>query len=87
MAHSNDRQNVLVCPNHFEKRVSGFLGAGKTITIARGASHFLAEGKNVAIATNDQAADLVDTLMLRSKGFHTWEVFLEAPWRGPYSLR
>ena len=54
--------------------IGGFLGAGKTTTIARLASHFQAEGKNVAIVTNDQAADLVDTLLLRSQGFHVGEV-------------
>lgn len=54
--------------------IGGFLGAGKTTTIARLASHFRAEGKNVAIVTNDQAADLVDTLMLRSQGFNVGEV-------------
>ncbi len=54
--------------------IGGFLGAGKTTTIARLASHFRGEGKNVAIVTNDQAADLVDTLMLRSQGFNVGEV-------------
>jgi len=54
--------------------IGGFLGAGKTTTIARLASHFRAEGKNVAIVTNDQAADLVDTLLLRSQGFNVGEV-------------
>ncbi len=54
--------------------IGGFLGAGKTTTIARLASHFRAAGKNVAIVTNDQAADLVDTLLLRSQGFQVGEV-------------
>ncbi len=54
--------------------IGGFLGAGKTTTIARLASHFRAAGKNVAIVTNDQAADLVDTLLLRSQGFNVGEV-------------
>ncbi len=54
--------------------IGGFLGAGKTTTIARLASHFRAIGKNVAIVTNDQAADLVDTLLLRSQGFQVGEV-------------
>jgi Ni2+-binding GTPase involved in maturation of urease and hydrogenase len=54
--------------------IGGFLGAGKTTTIARLASHFRSEGKNVAIVTNDQAADLVDTLLLRSQGFEVGEV-------------
>lgn len=54
--------------------IGGFLGAGKTTTILRLAAHFRAEGKNVAIVTNDQAADLVDTLLLRSEGFNVGEV-------------
>lgn len=54
--------------------IGGFLGAGKTTTIARLASHFRTQGKNVAIVTNDQAADLVDTLLLRSQGFNVGEV-------------
>jgi G3E family GTPase len=54
--------------------IGGFLGAGKTTTIARLASHYRTAGKNVAIVTNDQAADLVDTLLLRSQGFQVGEV-------------
>lgn len=54
--------------------IGGFLGAGKTTTIARLAAHFRQLGKNVAIVTNDQASDLVDTLMLRSQGFQVGEV-------------
>lgn len=54
--------------------IGGFLGAGKTTTIARLAQRFRSQGKNVAIVTNDQASDLVDTLLLRSQGFHVGEV-------------
>ncbi len=54
--------------------IGGFLGAGKTTTIAKLASRFRSQGKNVAIVTNDQAADLVDTLLLRSQGFQVGEV-------------
>jgi len=54
--------------------IGGFLGAGKTTTIARLAHRFRSEGKNVAIVTNDQASDLVDTLLLRSQGFSVGEV-------------
>ncbi len=54
--------------------IGGFLGAGKTTTIARLASRFQAAGNNVVIVTNDQATDLVDTLLLRSQGFHVGEV-------------
>lgn len=54
--------------------VGGFLGAGKTTTLARLARHYMDEGLNVGIVTNDQAEDLVDTNMLRSLGFDVGEV-------------
>lgn len=54
--------------------IGGFLGAGKTTTISMLAAQFRKEGKRVAIVTNDQAADLVDTLLLRSQGFDVGEV-------------
>jgi G3E family GTPase len=54
--------------------IGGFLGAGKTTTIAQLARHFQAQGKHVCIVTNDQAADLVDTELLRSYGYEVAEV-------------
>jgi Ni2+-binding GTPase involved in maturation of urease and hydrogenase len=54
--------------------IGGFLGAGKTTTIGRLAKHYQALGKRVAIVTNDQATDLVDTHLLRSQGFDVGEV-------------
>lgn len=54
--------------------IGGFLGAGKTTTIARLAKHYQHLGKRVAIVTNDQATDLVDTNLLRSQGFDVGEV-------------
>ena len=54
--------------------VGGFLGAGKTTTLARLAKHYMQQGLNVGIVTNDQADDLVDTNMLRSLGFEVGEV-------------
>ncbi len=54
--------------------VGGFLGAGKTTTIARLAHHYQSQGKRVGIVTNDQATDLVDTNLLRSQGFDVGEV-------------
>ena len=54
--------------------VGGFLGAGKTTTLARLARHYMGQGKRVGIVTNDQAADLVDTNSLRSQGFEVGEV-------------
>ncbi|MEM9944429.1 MAG: GTP-binding protein, partial [Planctomycetota bacterium] len=54
--------------------IGGFLGAGKTTAIGKLASHFVSEGKNVALVTNDQAYDLVDTHTLRAQGFEVGEV-------------
>lgn len=54
--------------------VGGFLGAGKTTTLARLARQFMSQGLKVGIVTNDQAADLVDTKSLRSQGFDVGEV-------------
>src|SRR5258708_4897538 len=54
--------------------VGGFLGAGKTTTLARPPRHYMQRGLNVGIVTNDQASDLVDTNTLRSQGFDVGEV-------------
>ena len=54
--------------------VGGFLGAGKTTAIAKLAAHYVEAGKTVALVTNDQAYDLVDTHSLRSQGFNVGEV-------------
>jgi Ni2+-binding GTPase involved in maturation of urease and hydrogenase len=54
--------------------VGGFLGAGKTTTLARLARHYLAQGRRVGLVTNDQAQDLVDTNSLRAQGFPVEEV-------------
>jgi G3E family GTPase len=54
--------------------LGGFLGAGKTTTIARLARHYQAQGKKIGIVTNDQATDLVDTNSLRAQGFDVGEV-------------
>ena len=54
--------------------IGGFLGAGKTTTIAKLAQHYADQGKRVGLVTNDQAYDLVDTHTLRSKGFDVGEV-------------
>ncbi|QDS95633.1 Putative metal chaperone YciC [Roseimaritima multifibrata] len=54
--------------------VGGFLGAGKTTLISQLAKRFLAEGKHVCVVTNDQAAGLVDTELLRSQGLEVNEV-------------
>jgi G3E family GTPase len=54
--------------------VGGFLGAGKTTTLARLARHYMSHGKRVGLVTNDQAQDLVDTMSLRAQGFSVQEV-------------
>jgi len=54
--------------------VGGFLGAGKTTTLARLARHFTDQGLTVGIVTNDQASNLVDTNSLRAQGFDVGEV-------------
>ena len=54
--------------------IGGFLGAGKTTTMARLARHYAARGQRVGLVTNDQAQDLVDTNSLRAQGFATEEV-------------
>lgn len=54
--------------------VGGFLGAGKTSTIARLARAYQSQGLRVGVVTNDQATDLVDTQNLRSQGFEVGEV-------------
>lgn len=54
--------------------IGGFLGAGKTTTIGKLAAHYVAQGMQVALVTNDQAYDLVDTQTLRAQGFEVGEV-------------
>lgn len=54
--------------------VGGFLGAGKTTTLARLARFYTDRGQKVGLVTNDQAADLVDTHNLRSQGFPVEEI-------------
>ena len=54
--------------------IGGFLGAGKTTLLAQLARHYVEAGRRVAIITNDQAADLVDTRHLQGLGFSVGEV-------------
>ncbi len=54
--------------------IGGFLGAGKSTTVARLARYYTDQGKRVGIVTNDQAPDLVDTYALRQQGFEVGEV-------------
>src|SRR5579875_1638428 len=54
--------------------IGGFLGAGKTTTLARLARLYLNRGQKIGLVTNDQAQDLVDTTSLRAQGFPVEEV-------------
>lgn len=54
--------------------IGGFLGAGKTTAVARLARRLTDRGLRVGLITNDQGRELVDTQMLRSKGFATEEI-------------
>jgi G3E family GTPase len=54
--------------------IGGFLGAGKTTSVARLAERLTSAGRRVGLITNDQGSELVDTAMLRSKGFATEEI-------------
>jgi Ni2+-binding GTPase involved in maturation of urease and hydrogenase len=54
--------------------VGGFLGAGKTTALAALAQRLTVQSNRVALVTNDQAFDLVDTQILRQGGFTVGEV-------------
>src|SRR6266851_4161120 len=54
--------------------IGGFLGAGKTTCVARLAQQLTAGGLKIGLITNDQGTELVDTAMLRSRGFATEEI-------------
>ena len=54
--------------------IGGFLGAGKTTAVARLAQRLSEQGLKVGLITNDQGRELVDTKMLRAKGFATEEI-------------
>src|SRR5215475_5229459 len=54
--------------------IGGFLGAGKTTAVAALAQHLTQSGRRVGLITNDQGSELVDTAMLRARGFTTEEI-------------
>ncbi|MCS6970776.1 MAG: CobW-like GTP-binding protein [Planctomycetes bacterium] len=54
--------------------IGGFLGAGKTTLIAAIARRLTAQGRRVAVLTNDQAPDLVDSALVRRQGIPVAEV-------------
>jgi G3E family GTPase len=54
--------------------VGGFLGAGKTTLLQQAAARLTERGQRVALLANDQAANLVDTAVLRQSGAAVDEV-------------
>ncbi len=54
--------------------VGGFLGSGKTTSLLRMSKIASSAGRKVAIVTNDQGSDLVDTGFLRAHGLEVGEV-------------
>jgi G3E family GTPase len=54
--------------------IGGFLGAGKTTSVAQLAQRLTQQGRRVGLITNDQGSALVDTAMLRARGFATEEI-------------
>ena len=54
--------------------IGGFLGAGKTTAVARLARRLTDQGRRVGLICNDQSSGLVDTALLRSKGFSVEEI-------------
>ena len=54
--------------------VGGFLGAGKTSLLWEAAQHLMKKGLNVGLITNDQAPELVDTVLLSQNGLKVAEV-------------
>jgi G3E family GTPase len=54
--------------------IGGFLGSGKTTAVASLAQRLSNRGIKVGLITNDQGQELVDTAMLRAKGYATEEI-------------
>ena len=54
--------------------IGGFLGAGKTTAVDRFAEELTGRGLRVGLITNDQSTGLVDTRLLRSRGFEVEEI-------------
>ncbi len=54
--------------------VGGFLGAGKTTLLAQAAVRLSKRGKRVGLVANDQAAELVDSEVLKTTGTCVEEV-------------
>lgn len=59
-------------PNYI--MIGGFLGAGKSTSVIRLAEYLRERGRRVGLITNDQGAGLVDTELVRWKGFAVEEI-------------
>ena len=72
----NDPQSAICNPQSKARYImlGGFLGAGKTTAVAALAQRLTQGGLRVGLITNDQGSELVDTAMLRAKGFATEEI-------------
>jgi G3E family GTPase len=78
MGGTGGKTGGIVGKKHMKKAryimLGGFLGAGKTTAVAALARKLSTSGMRVGLITNDQGQHLVDTAMLRSKGFATEEI-------------
>jgi G3E family GTPase len=54
--------------------VGGFLGIGKTTLLLQAAQQLMQQGHRVALITNDQASELVDTGILKQAGLDVGEI-------------
>ena len=54
--------------------IGGFLGAGKSTSVAKLAERLERRGERIGLITNDQGSNLVDTQTLRSYGFRVEEI-------------
>lgn len=59
-------------PNYI--MIGGFLGAGKSTSVLRLAEHLSKQGRRVGLITNDQGVGLVDTELVRWRGFAVEEI-------------
>lgn len=69
--------SAIAIPNAGTARyfmIGGFLGAGKTTAVAALAQRLVRDSLRVGLITNDQGSELVDTAMLRARGFATEEI-------------
>ena len=74
MTTSASAKNADARPKPRYVMIGGFLGAGKTTAVAKLAQRLTSRGLKVGLITNDQGRNLVDTAMLRAKGFATEEI-------------